>query len=41
LDDEPMMIFMRPDEAAAVLYVLTGATWSAAMISLHGEEKKP
>jgi hypothetical protein len=31
-DDGPMMIFMRPDEAAAILYVLTGAAWSAAMI---------
>ena len=31
-DDEPLTIFMREDEIAAVLHVCSGALWSATVI---------
>jgi hypothetical protein len=34
---EPTTIMLRPDEAMAVIYVLSGALWSDAIIEVDDE----
>lgn len=33
-DDDPYVLFLRPDEAQAIAWILNGALWSSHMIDL-------
>ncbi len=37
-EDEPYMLFLRPDEMQAVAWVCNGALWSAQMIETENQD---
>jgi hypothetical protein len=38
-EDEPTIIFLREDEALAVIYTLSGALWSTSIFELEKDDE--
>ena len=39
-DAEPLRLFLRPDEAQAIVWVLTGALWSHEIFLLEAQDER-